>query len=368
MTENNAAQPGLNDTIRAVFLEHGFTIKEGQTDLKPYVYEAVHALLSKLRAEGVQAGDERRSEHIETLQQMRADYNPSDGPMSELKAAALDAAISALASAPVAATTDRQYHYRMQNCTPGRAECRDGNGYPECPCWHDVGTGPLKGKEATATHWRDKPSSPVAGEAQKPVACGERVYAFRRKGLDDFVTCSQERFEELQAKPRLFETRIFYASPVDTGNVQPVAWMVDWPDEPDLGHALLEDPVPGARNRALVLRHAAPQASEAVRDALAELVRLQDAKDSQNHFPNPQRSKEWAEYRRLWPTAMEKARAALKTQADKDGGDCAKGAAKRFHGLVEEAIIWLETGGGRADSLCADLRKALAAQKQGDSE
>ncbi|CAB3729243.1 hypothetical protein [Achromobacter piechaudii] len=56
MTENNAAQPGLNDTIRAVFLGHGFTIKEGQTDLKPYVYEAVHALLSKLRAEGVQAG------------------------------------------------------------------------------------------------------------------------------------------------------------------------------------------------------------------------------------------------------------------------------------------------------------------------
>jgi hypothetical protein len=55
---------------------------------------------------------------------------------------------------------------------------------------------------------------------------------------------------------------------------------------------------------------------------------------------------------------------ALKTQADKDGGDCAKGAAKRLHGLVEEAISWLETGGGRADSLCADLRKALAASKQ----
>jgi hypothetical protein len=78
--------------------------------------------------------------------------------------------------------------------------------------------------------------------------------------------------------------------------------------------------------RALLDQYAAPRASEAVRDALAELVRLQDAKDSQNHFPNPQRSKEWAEYRRLWPAAMEQARAALPTQADKDGGDCAKGA------------------------------------------
>lgn len=72
------------------------------------------------------------------------------------------------ASAPVAA---RQYHYRMPNCTPGRPECRNGNGYPECPCWHDVGTGPLAGKEATATDWRDKPSAalasaPVAGEAR----------------------------------------------------------------------------------------------------------------------------------------------------------------------------------------------------------
>lgn len=55
-------------------------------------------------------------------------------------------------------------------------------------------------------------------------------------------------------------------------------------------------------------------ASEAVRDALAELVRLQNLKDSKNHQPNPQRSDEWAEYRRLWPTAMEKARAALSAQ------------------------------------------------------
>jgi hypothetical protein len=34
-----------HDTIRAVFLQHGFTVKEGQADLKPYVFEAAEALL-----------------------------------------------------------------------------------------------------------------------------------------------------------------------------------------------------------------------------------------------------------------------------------------------------------------------------------
>lgn len=35
-------------TIRRVFMAHGFTIKDGQTDLKPYVYEAAEALLREL--------------------------------------------------------------------------------------------------------------------------------------------------------------------------------------------------------------------------------------------------------------------------------------------------------------------------------
>lgn len=35
-------------TIRRIFMAHGFTIKEGQTDLKPYVYEAAEALLREL--------------------------------------------------------------------------------------------------------------------------------------------------------------------------------------------------------------------------------------------------------------------------------------------------------------------------------
>ena len=42
----------------------------------------------------------------------------------------------------------------------------------------------------------------------------EPVYAFRRRGLDDFCTCTKERYEELVDKPNLFEVTTFYASPV----------------------------------------------------------------------------------------------------------------------------------------------------------
>lgn len=34
------------DKIREIFMAHGFTIKEGQADLRPYVYEAAEALLA----------------------------------------------------------------------------------------------------------------------------------------------------------------------------------------------------------------------------------------------------------------------------------------------------------------------------------
>jgi hypothetical protein len=37
------------DKIRHIFLNKGFTIKEGQPDLKPYVYEAAEALLKEFQ-------------------------------------------------------------------------------------------------------------------------------------------------------------------------------------------------------------------------------------------------------------------------------------------------------------------------------
>ena len=44
----------------------------------------------------------------------------------------------------------------------------------------------------------------------------EPVYAFRRRGLDDFYTCTKERYEELADMPNLFEVTTFYAAPVRT--------------------------------------------------------------------------------------------------------------------------------------------------------
>ena len=56
------------------------------------------------------------------------------------------------------------------------------------------------------TRWNVQPA-PATKQA------GERVYAFRRKGLADFCTCDEARYEELSNKPRLFETRVFYTAP-----------------------------------------------------------------------------------------------------------------------------------------------------------
>ena len=44
------SQPALDRTrIREIFMAHGFTVKEGQTDLKQYVYDAAEALLRAAR-------------------------------------------------------------------------------------------------------------------------------------------------------------------------------------------------------------------------------------------------------------------------------------------------------------------------------
>lgn len=169
---------------------------------------------------------------------------------------------AALASAPVA---DVPLTHRCANC----GAVFQGAGCPSCRLAAPVASAPvaepgtmeeIHRQERERSPWvlpKDPTlpdSAPVAGEAQKPVAwfidwpdepelghyiaesaadSGRNrplvfadasprestpvpegpVYAYRRKGLDDFVTCDRKRFDELSAKPRLFETRIFYAAP-----------------------------------------------------------------------------------------------------------------------------------------------------------
>lgn len=52
--EASPRQPLTRETIRAIFMAHGFTIKEGQTDLKDYVYQAAEALLAAAHGIGAE--------------------------------------------------------------------------------------------------------------------------------------------------------------------------------------------------------------------------------------------------------------------------------------------------------------------------
>lgn len=71
-----AMQPVSKDLIRKVFLENGFTVKEGQTDLKPYVYEAAHALLNATLPAGVAQKPVgfMNAGHVYELEQKRMPY------------------------------------------------------------------------------------------------------------------------------------------------------------------------------------------------------------------------------------------------------------------------------------------------------
>ncbi|HCF4509458.1 TPA: hypothetical protein NIF35_003466 [Pseudomonas aeruginosa] len=98
---------------------------------------------------------------------------------------------------------------------------------------HDLSkrlSAPVAGEAQPVAWLVDWPEEPELGHclAESPAETGrsrplvfadavtqisEPVYAYRRKGLDDFVTCDRERFDELSTTPRLFETRIFYTAP-----------------------------------------------------------------------------------------------------------------------------------------------------------
>ena len=69
---NSAApqqEPLTRDQIREVFMAHGFTVKEGHTDLKQYVYDAAYALLAMGSAPKAAPGEpgwwRKRADEIE---------------------------------------------------------------------------------------------------------------------------------------------------------------------------------------------------------------------------------------------------------------------------------------------------------------
>ncbi|WP_462382212.1 hypothetical protein [Pseudomonas sp. Marseille-QA0892] len=75
-TEQAATVP--DDLIREVFMRNGFTIKEGQTDLKPYVYAAARELLSHV-APPAPAEANRQDERLAMVRVLEAQiYKPSD--------------------------------------------------------------------------------------------------------------------------------------------------------------------------------------------------------------------------------------------------------------------------------------------------
>jgi len=130
-----------------------------------------------------QASGQAPAEELATLRMMRADYSPVNGPMSTLKATALDAAIAALS--------------RYGQAPAASAEPPVGDkGHPRFIAGYDAGMADARRMAASA---------------------------------------------------------------------EPVAWFVDWPDEPELGHYLAEAPadVDSGRSRALGFLDAAPVAAQA---------------------------------------------------------------------------------------------------------
>jgi hypothetical protein len=176
-------------------------------------------------------------------------------------------------------------------------------------------------------------SAPIAGEAQKPVAWAAVLSGGKRSGRV-YATCdTREEIEAyIQDVHQSNDSLTLYARPLSFADAAPQASeavgkvVLFGEDLKEVSWAGGKMPPPGTK------LYAAPQAREAV-------CSCPTGDGSLRH-----------------PCAVHPPR-----PADKDGGDCSKGAAQRLHGLVEEVISWLETGGGRADSLCADLRRALAA-------
>lgn len=294
--QSNAAQPGQDPIYDAIFIltEEADSLSEchtrtpddwtGEPEAKARYDHvlAVVAALSKLRAEGVQAGDERALPplpkpailwHSDFTDQTYYGYTADH---------MRDYGRAALASAPVADQavgsgrnmfyeglfddeTERQRDARLRWANDMRAafERHTGNGWFDKDWHRETGIWAAAWKAATAD------SAPVAGEA---------IYQTRRIGDGgcNWEDVTQQQYEAAKTSPaQRWERRIVYAAPQASEAVRPD------PDAIDLARAGMELHSPGMPEHTVC----------------AELVRLADALKSQ-------------------------------PQVDKDGGDCAKGAHK----------------------------------------
>jgi hypothetical protein len=130
--------------------------------------------------------------------------------------------------------------------------------------------------QETFAQWLDRHRMQTVAEVfheiiertQPPSASGEReAFEHHARACDlrrDEDEPDEYRNQAVQEYWRGWQARSALApSPgIDAAGRKPVAWLIDWPDEPDLGHYFAEEPSPTARSRALVLADAAPPAAQ----------------------------------------------------------------------------------------------------------
>ncbi|TRM53312.1 hypothetical protein YH64_009440 [Achromobacter sp. LC458] len=434
MTENNAAQPGLTDAAIQALWDEACKDSPQSPGWNRHIRFA-RALLSKLRAEGVQAGDERAA-----LQRI-VDTAKDGANSGDRHARCVEIARAALASAPVAMIDTAKLAQLLDSvngdCYLGkekeedlvqslRSQLRARVAEPE---WiddpHDIEQGMMRNPKYVAPGHKPVDTSsghsaPVADERIsllgaanlafnalhecKPAKGAEKQYSDAIQALQSALhdiaytvnrTATPQQFADhlqREARAALASASVADESPMakvaealrekarqeqqayQDRRAQATEWgpmptgtQADDPSELGaLADGLASAPVAGEARSLAILRfergtpgrendmprvvacdwmpdgeypvYAAPQASEAVRNrALEEAAALCEAKA----IDTPRVNETASIVRGALLMQAERIR-ALKTQADKDGGDCAK-----------DAVIDLEAA-AKALSECMD--------------
>ncbi|MGV2894208.1 hypothetical protein ACNPPY_00300 [Achromobacter sp. AGC78] len=328
MTENNAAQPGLTELRQALntLADHEKSLsyvksKGYDTDKAERCVQAaqerVDALLSKLRAEGVQAGDERVAESYFE---------------DELESAywEMDARIKGLGQHKGRPQPDRdalKWAVRgMRRMPPKTAPERI------CICC-DVPRNNCDCEPESAA----LASAPVAGEAvtddmRDAVRFAPSSAYWSRRLVEFFGPHAREGINALEKQLRAALADASAAGEatvyLDAGHMREVLAGNNMP--------VSASAEPG---RGMVPMHAAPQASEAVRNEALYLLR--EARALLPMFATAEAIGDWSEKVNRFAAGDV---IDIPPQADKDGGDCAKGAgdAMAIHPEIQAVLAMLD--------------------------